>query len=510
MSRKRIIIVTLGIMLSLFMASMESTVIATAMPTIIGQLGGLEHYSWVFSAFMLASTATVPLYGKLSDLFGRRRLYIFAMGLFLIGSALSGQASNMTQLIIFRAIQGLGAGGVQPLAFIMIGEMFSLQQRARMQGLFSGVWGVSSIVGPLLGGFLVDQLSWRWVFYVNVIPGLLAATLVALAWRDQVHRHETPVVDYAGAGLLTASVVALLFGLMELGTPASWALISLAAVLFGVLLWVERRAADPILPLNLFRDRLFSVAVGHGMLAGWAMFGSTSFVPLFVQSVLGTSATQAGITITPMLLGWVTASIIGARLMLIVGYRTLGLIGMTSLSLGTFLMSQASLSTSQTMLMVFVALMGIGMGLSIPSLLIAVQSSVERRHLGAATSTVQFSRSIGGTLGVSVMGAALTLRLTSGLQAAGQDVSIIQQLLNPAPGSQVVIAENARLAMANSINLVFMIAFTAALLGLAAIFLAPRHTLTDAARHSTASKGDRVPSSPQSNLDESIDAASAD
>ncbi|HMN00422.1 MAG TPA: MFS transporter, partial [Anaerolineales bacterium] len=179
MSRKRIIIVTLGIMLSLFMASMESTVIATAMPTIIGQLGGLEHYSWVFSAFMLASTATVPLYGKLSDLFGRRRLYIFAMGLFLIGSALSGQASNMTQLIIFRAIQGLGAGGVQPLAFIMIGEMFSLQQRARMQGLFSGVWGVSSIVGPLLGGFLVDQLSWRWVFYVNVIPGLLAAALVA-------------------------------------------------------------------------------------------------------------------------------------------------------------------------------------------------------------------------------------------------------------------------------------------------------------------------------------------
>ena len=212
MSRKRIMVVTVGVMLSLFMASMESTVIATAMPTIIGQLGGLEHYSWVFSAFMLASTATVPLYGKLSDLFGRRRLYLFAMGLFLLGSALSGQARNMTELIIFRAIQGLGAGGVQPLAFIMVGEMFSLEQRARMQGLFSGVWGVSSIVGPLLGGFLVDQLSWRWVFYVNVIPGLLAAALVALAWRDQIHHHETPVVDYAGAGLLTASVVALLFG----------------------------------------------------------------------------------------------------------------------------------------------------------------------------------------------------------------------------------------------------------------------------------------------------------
>lgn len=507
MSRKRIIIVTLGVMLSLFMASMESTVIATAMPTIIGQLGGLEHYSWVFAAFMLASTATVPLYGKLSDLFGRRRLYLFAMGLFLLGSALSGLANNMTQLIIFRAIQGLGAGGIQPLAFIMIGEMFSLQQRARMQGLFSGVWGVSSIIGPLLGGFLVDQLSWRWVFYVNVIPGLLAATLVALAWRDQVQHHETPVLDYAGAGLLTAGVVTLLFGLMELGTPGSWALISLAAVLFAVLLWVERRAVDPLLPLNLFRDRLFSVAVVHGLLAGWAMFGSTSFIPLFVQSVLGTSATQAGVTITPMLLGWVTASIIGARLMLKVGYWRLGLIGMTSLSLGTFLMSQASVTVSQTLLMVFVALMGIGMGLSIPSLLIAVQSSVERRHLGAATATVQFSRTIGGTLGVSVMGAALALRLTSGLRAAGQDVSIIQQLLNPAPGSQLAIAESARLAMANSINLVFTIAFIAALLGLVAIFFAPRRKLTDFARRGAASEGGE-PDAAQSNS--AVDLAGAD
>lgn len=490
MSRKRIIIVTLGVMLSLFMASMEATVIATAMPTIIGQLGGLEHYSWVFAAFMLASTSTVPLYGKLSDLFGRRRLYLFAMGLFLLGSALSGQAHSMTELIIFRAIQGLGAGGIQPLAFIMIGEMFSLRQRARMQGLFSGVWGVSSIIGPLLGGFLVDQLSWRWVFYVNVIPGLLAAVLVGLAWRDQIQSHDTPVLDYAGAGLLTASVVALLFGFMELGTPVSWALISLAVVLFAVLLWVERRAADPLLPLNLFRDRLFSVAVIHGLLAGWAMFGSTSFIPLFVQSVLGTSATQAGITITPMLLGWVTASVIGTRLMLKVGYWRLGLIGMTSLSLGTFLMSQASINVSQTLLMGFVALMGIGMGLSIPSFLIAVQSSVERRHLGAATSTVQFSRTIGGTLGVSVMGAVLTLRLTAGLRAAGQDVSIIQQLLNPTPGSQLAIAEAARLVMADSVNLVFIIAFMAALLGLITIFFAPRRNLTDFERRSPAPGGE--------------------
>src|SRR3970040_1232972 len=210
MSRNRIILVTIGIMFSLFLASMESTVVATAMPTIVGQLGGLEHYSWVFSAFMLASTTTVPLYGKLSDLYGRRKLYVFAMALFLIGSILCGLAGSMTQLILARALQGVGAGGIMPLAFILIGEMFTLEQRARMQGFFSGVWGVSSIVGPLLGGFLVDQLSWHWVFYINVVPGLLGAGLVVFAWRDQVRSHERLAVDYAGAALLTFGVVALL------------------------------------------------------------------------------------------------------------------------------------------------------------------------------------------------------------------------------------------------------------------------------------------------------------
>src|SRR5574339_471251 len=213
MSRNRILLVTAGIMLSLFLASMESTVVATAMPTIVSELGGLEHYSWVFSAYMLASTTTVPLYGKLSDLYGRRKLYVFAMGLFLAGLILCGWANSMTALIFARAMQGIGAGGIMPMAFIMIGEMFTLEQRARMQGFFSGVWGVSSIAGPLLGGFLVDQLSWRWVFYINILPGVLAAALVGLAWRDQIHAHGRPAVDYAGAALLTLSVVTLLLGL---------------------------------------------------------------------------------------------------------------------------------------------------------------------------------------------------------------------------------------------------------------------------------------------------------
>jgi EmrB/QacA subfamily drug resistance transporter len=478
MSRNRTILVTAGIMLSLFLASMESTVVATAMPTIVGQLGGLEHYSWVFSAFMLASTTVVPLYGKLSDIYGRRKLYAFAMVLFLAGSLWCGWANSMTQLIFARALQGIGAGGIMPLAFILIGEMFTLEQRAKMQGLFSGVWGVSSIVGPLLGGFLVDQLSWRWIFYINVFPGLLAGGLVAFAWRDRVHTHERPAVDYAGAALLTVSVVMLLLGLMGSGI-SSWILILSAVALFILLLWVERRAADPILPLALFRDNLFSTATTHGILTGWALFGSISFIPLFVQAVLGTSATQAGITITPMLLGWVTASIIGTRLMLTIGYRKLALLGTASFSVGAFLMMSAGMNSSQLSLMVFVALMGIGMGLSIPSLLIAVQTSVERRQLGTATSTLQFSRSIGGTLGVSVMGAALSTRLAGNLSSSGLDPELVRQLLDPLPGSQVVIAEAARAAMADAIHLVFVIAFVAAALAMVAVFFTPRKELTE-------------------------------
>ena len=479
MSRNRIILVTAGIMLSLFLASMESTVVATAMPTIVGQLGGLEHFSWVFSAFMLASTTTVPLYGKLSDIYGRRKLYVFAMALFLIGSVWCGMANNMTQLILARALQGVGAGGIMPLAFILIGEMFSLEQRTKMQGVFSGVWGVSSVAGPLLGGFLVAQLSWRWIFYINVIPGLLAAALVAFAWRDQIQSHKRPPVDYAGAALLTISVILLLLGLMEFGTSRSWIYMGVAIALFIALWWVERRAADPILPIPLFRDSLFSTATAHGLLTGWAVFGSISFIPLFVQSVLGTDALQAGITITPMLLGWVGASIIGTRLLLRVGYRNLSIIGTALFAVGAFLMTLVGANSSQLMVMVFVTMMGIGMGLSIPAFVIAVQTSVERRHLGTATSMLQFSRSMGGTLGVSVMGAVLSARLASNLRASGLDTERVAQLLDPIPGSAVVVDAGVRLAMANAIHLVFLVAFAAAALGLVSAFFTPRKVLTE-------------------------------
>jgi MFS family permease len=386
----------------------------------------------------------------------------------------------MTQLIFARGLQGVGAGGIMPLAFILIGEMFSLEQRTKMQGVFSGVWGISSIVGPLLGGFLVDSLSWHWVFYINIIPGLLAAGFVAFGWRDQIVSHGKPSVDYAGSGLLMIGVVALLLGLMdESGTSNKSMLIGASILFFSALWFVERRAADPILPLHLFRERLFAATIAHGTLSGWAMFGSISFIPLFVQSVLGTSATRAGITIAPMLLGWVVASIIGTRIMLRVGYRRLTIIGTSLLVTGAFLMSRANAEISQLQLMTFVSLMGLGMGFSIPPFLIAVQTTVERRYLGTATSMMQFSRSMGGTLGVSVMGAALTARLASNLAASNLDPELVSQLLEPASASSLVINTGARIALADAIGAVFVIAFIAAAFALASVFFAPKVELKE-------------------------------
>lgn len=476
MSTQRTILITAGLMLSLFLASMESTVVSTGMPTIVSHLGGLESYSWVFTAFMLASTTTVPLYGKLSDLFGRRPVFVAAMAIFLIGSMLCGLAATMPQLIAFRAIQGIGAGGLLPLVFIIIGDLFSLEQRARLQGLFSGVWGISSIAGPLLGGFIVDQASWQWIFWINLIPGLAATAIVWFAWIDRARAHDAPPrsIDYAGALLLTAGAVALLMSLTDLG--ASWALPTLAGALalFAALVWVERRASDPVLPVGLFRDRMFLVACGHGILAGCAVFGGSTFVPLYVQGVLGTSATEAGAALMPMLLAWVFSSILGTRLLLRLGYHTIALAGMATLVVGAFPLMFLDTHTHRALLMICLGLMGFGMGFSIPAFLIAVQSTVERSKLGTATSTLQFSRSIGGAFGIGIMGAILSSIVVSTLMTAGLDASVsLNSLIDPL-GSDTAAQATLRDALSAGIRGVFIVAFIAAVLGLLVTLLAPR------------------------------------
>jgi EmrB/QacA subfamily drug resistance transporter len=272
--------VTLGVMLGLFLGALESTVVGTAMPTVIASLGGLHIYSWVFSAYILTSTVTVPLWGRLSDLYGRKRFILLGIAIFLIGSALSGAATSMGQLVLFRALQGLGAGALLPLGMTIIGEIYSLEKRARMQGLFSGVWGLASIIGPLIGGFITDHLSWRWVFYINIPFGIAAALLIGLALVEPRDHRKSVSIDYAGAITLTLLVTLLLvtLGQQDWGTPLKLGLLGVCALLVLVFLAVERRASEPIVPLSLFRHRIFSVSSANGFFVGMAMFGSLSFI----------------------------------------------------------------------------------------------------------------------------------------------------------------------------------------------------------------------------------------
>ena len=427
MSSRRRWAVTIGVMTGMFIAALEATVVGTAMPTVIASLGGLNHYSWVFSAYLVTSTVTVPVWGKLSDIYGRRLLYQIGIAIFLLGSILSGMSDTMTQLIIYRAIQGLGAGALVPLGMTIIGDIFTLEERAKMQAYFSGVWGLSSVVGPIVGGFITDQISWRWVFYINLPIGILAALIIGFALKEP-KLTEKPKIDYAGAGILMLAISLLMLVLVE-GSASLDVLFSAKNVLlliFSIILlllfgWIEKRASDPIIPFDLFKNRTISVAVGAGFLAGVAMFGAISFVPLFAQGALGSTATEAGSLLTPLMLSWVSMSIVGGRILLKVGFRKLTLTGFVVLTAGFIFLSMFERDTPQIWLYMDLALIGAGLGMTMLTLLIAVQQAVERTKLGVATSLNQFSRAIGGAFGVAIMGAFLTAGLATQLNQVAQN-----------------------------------------------------------------------------------------
>jgi EmrB/QacA subfamily drug resistance transporter len=416
--------VFVGIMLSIFLAAIESTVVATAMPTVVASLGGIRIYSWVFSGFLLTQTVTMPLWGRFSDLYGRRSVYLVGLATFLVGSALSGAAQDMVQLIVFRMIQGLGAGALMTLGYTIIGELFGLERRARMQGYISSVWGVASLLGPWVGGMLTDHVSWRWVFYINLPIGAIAVVVIATALTGMPRPPRRPVLDWAGVVLFAAGVSAILLGIVEAGRAGSWsgldvvALLVLGGSVLVAFVAVERRATEPIVPPRLFKTRMIVAAVITRFLAGMAMFGALSFVPLFLQSVTGASATGAGLVLTPFVLGWVVTSVLSARLVLRVGYRSVVLAGMGGLTGAFLLFTRWSVSLTPGGAMVDVLLAGVGMGLVVVPMLIAVQSVVARNDLGAATSMTQFFMSIGGALGLSIMGAVMAQRLHAGLPMA--------------------------------------------------------------------------------------------
>jgi EmrB/QacA subfamily drug resistance transporter len=426
MSSARRWAVTIGIMTGTFIAALEATVVGTAMPTVIASLGGINHYSWVFSAYIVTSTVTVPVWGKLSDLYGRRLMYQLGIGMFLVGTLLSGLSTSMTQLIIFRAIQGLGAGALVPLGMTIIGDIFTLHERAKMQAYFSGVWGFSSVVGPVIGGFITDQLSWRWVFFINLPVGVAAAIIIGFALKEPKLTRK-PSIDYAGAALLMLAISLLMLGLVEGGkslqsllTVESLLLFAAGAALLGLFVWVELRAPDPIIPFTLFRNRMVSVSVAAGFLAGIAMFGAISFIPLFAQGALGMSATEAGSLLTPLMLSWVTMSVIGGRLLLRVSFRPVTMAGFIIMAVGFVLISRFNRESASFWLYVDLGLIGAGLGFTMLTLLIAVQQAVERTQLGVATSLNQFSRAIGGAFGVAVMGVALTIGMTTQLSKVAE------------------------------------------------------------------------------------------
>ncbi len=414
MSRRTL--VTLGVLGGAFLAAIEGTIVATAMPTVVEQLGGLGHYSWVFSAYILTSTVTMPLWGRLSDLYGRRAFYLAAVGLFLLGSALSGAAWSMGWLIGFRAVQGVGAGGLLPLGMTIMGELYTLEERPRAQSLFSLVWGVASIVGPLVGGFVTDHWSWRWVFYLNLPFGLAAAALVGLALSDR-EIHRTHTIDGRGALALAGSLTLLLLGLGQSGLEGRGGIVPLL-VTYGVSLLLalvfvrlERGSPEPIVPLDLLRNRYVASATLTGFLVGIAIFGALAFVPLFVQATLGSSATEAGSVLTPMLLAWVAMTIMTSRLLPKLGYRRMVTIGTSLVTLGFFGLLGVSHASALWAIYAALACMGTGMGMTMLPLILAQQNAVSPDRLGTVTSLGQFSRSIGGAVGVAVMGAVMAASL---------------------------------------------------------------------------------------------------
>lgn len=413
--------VVIAIVLGTFLAALDSTIVGTSMPTIIGDLGGLSLYSWVFSAYLLTSTTTVPLYGRLADLYGRKPLVLIATALFVGGSMLCGIAQSMPELILFRALQGLGAGGIFPVTYTIVGDLFKIEERAKMEGLLSAVWGSSAIAGPTVGGAIVQYVGWRWVFYVNVPFGAAATVLFWVFLHERIERRSHQI-DYAGTISLTASVTILLLGLLELGDGRSWvdfrvlgAFIA-SIILLALFIWIEMRAPEPILPPHLFGKRVISASFFAGVLVGAAMFGITSYLPLYVQGVLGGSAFEAGMVIAPNSIGWSLTSVLSARIMLRFGYRAATVAGLTAMVIGGLLLQLVAHGGTLWLPILAALIFGAGMGLSATAFIIAAQNAVGWAERGIATASITFSRTIGGAIGVAALGTVLTAQMSSHLK----------------------------------------------------------------------------------------------
>jgi EmrB/QacA subfamily drug resistance transporter len=421
--RREVLVVFAALMLAVLLAALDGTIVATALPTITAELGGLDQLSWVVTGYLLASTISTPLYGKLGDLYGRKRVFQAAIVIFLVGSALCGQAQGMGELIAFRTVQGLGGGGLIVLAQAIIGDVVSPRDRGRYQGIFGAVFGISSVAGPLIGGFLVDNASWRWIFYVNLPIGIVALAVIAVALRVPEQRREARI-DVLGTILLSLAagcfVLATSLGGQTYGW-GSWQIVGLGVVTVAataLLIPVEKRAAEPVLPMSLFSSRVFTMAGAIGFIVGFGLFGATTYLPLFLQIVTGASPTGSGLELLPLILGLLVTSIGSGQIIARWGhYRPFPIAGTALMVVGFWRLSTMSPDTSALERSLDMLILGLGIGLVMQVLVLAVQNDVDYRNLGVATSGATFFRSIGGCFGVAICGAIFSNRL--GAELAG-------------------------------------------------------------------------------------------
>jgi EmrB/QacA subfamily drug resistance transporter len=492
LTHRQIQIVFLGLMAGMLVAALDQTVVATALPTIVGDLGGLSHLSWVVTAYLLASTISVPVYGKVSDLLGRKVVFQFALVVFVVGSMVCGLAQNMVQLIGFRAFQGLGAGGLLAMAQAIIGDVVSPRDRGKYQGYLGGVFAFASVVGPLLGGFFVDHLTWRWVFYINVPIGiaafLITSSVLNLEFVRIRHR-----IDYVGAALVAGAATCLLLVTVWGGSQFKWTspvIITLGVVGVAALIGFfiqEGRAEEPIIPLRLWKNKVFSVATGLEFLVGFAMFGAIIFLPLWLQTVGGASAQNSGLLILPLMAGLMISSIGSGRLITKTGrYKRFPVTGTALIAVGLWLLSTMGVGTKFAESSIYMVILGLGIGMIIQVMVLAVQNSVEHRDLGTATATESFIRSMGGAFGVAVFGAILTNRLTHNLKQLLPSGSTI----NPGSltGSPASIAKLPPLihdavirSLANAIHVVFLAAVPLTILAFVVTWFLPERPLRETA-----------------------------
>lgn len=489
-SKKKFVVI--GLLLGILMAAMDNTIVATAMGTIVSELGGLDQFIWVTSAYMIASVAGMPIFGKLSDMYGRKLFYVSGLTLFLVGSILCGLAQNMVQLSIFRAIQGLGGGALMPIAFTIMFDTFPPEERGKMSGLFGAVFGISSVFGPLLGAYITDYIDWRWVFYVNVPLGLLSLLFIMKFYFESLE-HREQKIDWWGAILFVSSVLCLMFALELGGKEYAWdsfVIISLFGgfvVFLALFLWAETKAEDPVIPFHLFKKRLFATAQGIGFLYGATFILGTIFIPIFVQGVYGGTATNSGLILTPMMLGSVVGSQIGGRFAAKTSYRNLMIISGLLFLTGIYLLSTLSADTARSVVTVYMVVTGIGVGFSFPLLSMSSIHGLDMRQRGTANSTNTFFRSIGMTLGVTIYGTIQNHLLMNELEKA---LPMMKQF-NPSGDTRVLLSKEARAhippevlqkiihALADSIATMFAWAIIPVAIAVVLIFFMGPARLTD-------------------------------